>query len=104
MSQTIAFELEDKTSISAKQLHALGVLAMKFNRHDIRVTDDPTNIKAYVGPYYKEKYRFWIKDDGLLGYALIEKDHAVDTEDSDWQPADWYEVSEDLLPPVITKL
>jgi hypothetical protein len=104
MAQTINFELDTKTAISAKQLYALGVLAMKFCQHDIRVIDDPTNIKVYVGPYYAERYRFWVKDDGLLVHALIEKDHGIDTEESDWQPVDWYEASDDLLASASAKL
>lgn len=96
MVQKIKFEFDDNPGINANQLSTISTLATKFDMHDIRVTDDPTNIKVYVGPYYKEQYRYWIDESGLLSGILVEKDHAADTEDSDWQPIDWYDAHSEL--------
>jgi hypothetical protein len=97
MTQKIKFEFDGPTSINTKQLSLLSVIASQFDMHDIRVTNDPTNIKVYVGSYYKERYRFWLGEDGSLANILIENNlMSGPAEDSDWQQTTWYAAHDEL--------
>jgi hypothetical protein len=94
MTQKIQFECD--RPISTKELHAVSELASKFDQHDLRVVDDPTNIKVYVGPYFLETHRYWIVDGRHLEDALVEQDLAVGEDDPDWQAISWDEAYEQL--------
>lgn len=92
MAQKVQFDTDE--AIPTVFLHSISTLAVKFPAHDLRVTDDPGNIKVYVGEYYQETHRYWITEDGLLANALIEKDT---TDEGDWQAVSWHEAHDELI-------
>lgn len=90
MTQSIVLECGDDHVFTAKELGAIQSLANRFPNEDLRVNDDPTNIKVYIGPYYAERFRFWIDPDGLTD--LVERDLGSE-DDSDWQRSNLLEAT-----------
>ena len=96
MTQEIQFDTD--RPITTIELRAVSVLASIFKDHNLRVTDDPTNIKIYVGEYYKETHRYWIGEDGQVMQSLVEKDVSEpDADEADWQGTSWSEAYDELM-------
>lgn len=95
MIQEIKIECDDH-SFNIFELSALRLMARKYQQHNLRVTDDKTNIKVYIGTYYQEPIRYWLNAEGLT--ILVEKDvSAPEDEDGDWQPIEIQAAYQELM-------
>jgi hypothetical protein len=81
VTQEIKIEVDDH-NFTIPELKAISRLAKTYPKQNIRVNDDPTNIKIYVGPYYKERFRFWVTPDGNC--ELVEFDSDQYDEEANW--------------------
>lgn len=82
MTQEIKIEVDDH-NFTIAELMMLTILASTHPTHNLRVHDDPTNIKVYIGSYYTEKIRYWVEPDGNVGLAEQDISDPSD-EDADW--------------------
>jgi hypothetical protein len=97
MTQEIKIELDDDDKVTTNQLLELITLATRYPNHNIRVNGSTTNIKIYVGPYYRESYRFWILPDGRN--LLVERDHSDPSDDEAiWDRVEFTEAHIHLSP------
>lgn len=95
MTQKIVIDGAENHPFTANELDSVVVLARMFPQHDLRLNTDPTNLKVYIGQNNRETHRYWFdKESGFLG--LIEKDFAVDSEDSDWQQTNYVTARNEL--------
>lgn len=88
MTQNISFDVD--RPLTKYEVEKVLVLAALFVPLDLRVNEDPTNIKVYLGKYYNEPYRIWVDKEGVIG--IVERDISTPEDDeAEWVPSYMHE-------------